>query len=242
MIIDLSKVATALAPVFAFVGILLSLLAFIAPDPVLRISLLTITPSTSSAGVPSHSGNSSDILLGLLSSCIRSPGSTKLHCTSRALKPVYNLSPLPAGAPSFLVSPPTILIPAFLVALVLSMVFLLSFTLATFGWPKYSTKSDSEKKPDATKKIKESNSHRWMRHIVIWSGLCGLLIGLSFFLLAKLWFDKIAIDFNKGITTKSGPIYTAQAGNGFTLAWLSYGAYLVPMFMVLKGPGNTVRK
>ncbi|KAI0307836.1 hypothetical protein B0F90DRAFT_71320 [Multifurca ochricompacta] len=68
-----------------------------------------------------------------------------------------------------------------------------------------------------------------------WVGLLGFMIGLTAFLVIRMWFGKAVEDFNKSITKigSSAPHLIAQTSNGFTMIWVAYAFYAVPLICAL---------
>jgi|SRR5882762_5739380 hypothetical protein len=81
-----------------------------------------------------------------------------------------------------------------------------------------------------------------------------LLVGISSFLIIRMWFEKAIVDFNKSVVAQgqNGPQLVAAAGNGFTSAfqpniilmlrlimfahkvvWIAYAFYAVPLIASL---------
>jgi len=68
-----------------------------------------------------------------------------------------------------------------------------------------------------------------------WLGLLGFMTGLTSFLIIRMWFGKAVEDFNNAIV-KGGtdaPQLIAQISNGFTMVWVGYAFYAVPVICVL---------
>lgn len=57
-----------------------------------------------------------------------------------------------------------------------------------------------------------------VQRFTAWIGVFGFMIGLSAFLIVRMWFEKAIDDFNKSIVAQgdNGPELIAAAGNGFT--------------------------
>ncbi|KAH9082045.1 hypothetical protein EDB83DRAFT_2503214 [Lactarius deliciosus] len=55
--------------------------------------------------------------------------------------------------------------------------------------------------------------------------------GLTAFLVIRMWFGKAVEDFNKAITQSGSgaPHLIAQTGNDFTMVWVGYAFYAVPL-------------
>jgi len=221
MIAGLSKVITLyLAPVLALTSIILSLLAFLAPVLVLRgkAALLVVSPSISLTN-PSlkTSVDGPSLFLGALGSCSRSSNSAPISCEQPTLSPQYDLSNLPSNAPDLL-NAPTATTPAFIaISTGLSIIFFVLFTLISLRHklgPKLSALLD---KPG-------------VQRISSWVGLFGFMIGMTAFLVIRMWFGKAVDDFNQTISEgNGGPQLMAYTSNGFTMVWVGYSFYAVPL-------------
>ncbi|KAG5648019.1 hypothetical protein DXG03_007053 [Asterophora parasitica] len=240
MIAGLSKtVALYLTPVLALTAILLSVFAFLSPVIMLhdQVALLTVTPSASSF-VQGSSGDvdGANLFLGLLGSCSRATNKAQLNCTGPTLSPVYDLSALPRNAPSLLLSPPSASTPAFIaIALGFSVSFFFTFSLISFRHKMGERVSAALDKP-------------LIQRVSAWIGFFGFLIGLTSFLIIRMWFGKAVQDFNHSIQIQGeqGPKLIATVGNAFTsempiiltrpstnkfkqVAWVAYAFYAIPV-------------
>ncbi|KAF8078589.1 hypothetical protein FPV67DRAFT_1443924 [Lyophyllum atratum] len=227
MIAGLSKATTLyLAPLLALTAILLSVFAFLAPVVMLhaQVALLTVTPSTSLIQQrPDEGVDGPSLFLGLLGSCSRVTNTASLNCTSPTLSPAYDLSVLPKNAPSLLLSPPSATTPAFVaVALGFSVSFFITFTLISF-------------RHKMGEKISATLDKPMIQRVSAWVGFFGFLIGLTSFLIIRMWFGKAVHDFNSSIEVQGlqGPKLIATTGNAFTMAWVAYAFYAVPVIVSL---------
>jgi len=68
-----------------------------------------------------------------------------------------------------------------------------------------------------------------------WLGLLSFMIGLTSFLVVRMWFGKAVEDFNRGIQEagNNAPQLIAATSNGFTMAWVAYAFYAVPVICAL---------
>ncbi|KAF8745595.1 hypothetical protein AX14_006914 [Amanita brunnescens Koide BX004] len=226
MISALSKSATFyLAPLLALTAVLLSLFSFLAPVVMLhdRVSLLTVTPSTALFSTQATNVDGPSLFLGALGSCSRPKNSAGLSCTSPTVSPSYNLTALPGNAPSLLLSPPGPSTPVFIaVALSFSALFFFLFTSISFRHKMGERASAVFEKP-------------FVQRASAWIGVLGFMIGLTAFAVIRMWFGKAVQDFNSFIVSqgKNGPELIANLGNGFTMVWVAYAFYAVPLVVSL---------
>ncbi|KAG5730044.1 hypothetical protein E4T56_gene5857 [Termitomyces sp. T112] len=223
MITGLSKASTQyLAPLLLLTALLLSSFSFLAPVVMLhnQVALLTVTPSTSLVQGDSVDGPS--IFLGLLGSCSQAHKSAPLNCTSPTLTPVYDTSVLPSSAPSLLLSPPTASTPAFIaISLGFLVSFFVTFTLISFH--------------HKMRKFGTVFHKPLIQRISAWVGFIGFIIGLTAFLIVRMWFGKAVQDFNSTISLQGQqvPIPVAATGNAFTMAWVAFAFYAIPVIISL---------
>ncbi|KAJ7110182.1 hypothetical protein C8R44DRAFT_275226 [Mycena epipterygia] len=226
MIAGLSKSVTLyLTPVLTITAIVLSLISYLAPVLILQdqVALLTVTPSTVLVQNVSRSVDGPTVLLGILGSCSRPKNDAHVNCTVATLNPVYDVSVLPSSAPRLLLSAPTQATPVFLgLALAFSILFFISFTLISFRHKmgaKMSTMLDNP----------------MLQSISAWIGFFGFMIGITSFLILRMWFGKAADDFNDSIALQGsqGPQLIANTGNAFTMVWVAYAFYAVPLIVSL---------
>ncbi|KAI0257522.1 hypothetical protein BJV78DRAFT_1278032 [Lactifluus subvellereus] len=222
MIAGLSRVAILyLAPVLSLTSLFLMLFAYMAPAVLLhsRVALLVVSPSLELTNNSSSQGvDGPTLFLGALGSCSRPNSKGPVTCTPPALSPTYDLSALPPNAPDLLTAP-TATTPAFIaISIGLSTIFFILFTLISLranlgpnslpGWTVL----------------------RFTAH------LPGLgYLGLTSFLVIRMWFGKAVEDFNKAITHggSNAPHLIAQTSNGFTMVWVAYAFYAVPLICAL---------
>ncbi|KAK2461890.1 hypothetical protein APHAL10511_006353 [Amanita phalloides] len=223
MIAALSKSAILyLAPLLALTAVFLSLFSFLAPVLMLRgrVSLLTVTPSTALFSVQATDVDGPSVFLGALGSCARHTNSAGLFCTSPSVSPSYNLSVLPENAPALLLSPPAPSTPVLIaIALSCSALFFITFTLTSL---KHEKVSAAMEKP-------------LVQRMSAWIGVLGFMIGLTAFTVIRMWFGKSVQDFNSFIVSQgnNGPKLIASLGNGFTMIWVAYAFYAVPLIVAL---------
>ncbi|KAJ8522567.1 hypothetical protein ONZ45_g913 [Pleurotus djamor] len=227
MIQGLSKAVTLyLAPLLMLTTILLSLFAFLAPVLMLhdRVALLTVFPSTElvQAG-PSNGVDGPSLFLGPLGSCSKPNNAGQINCTSPTISPVYDLSDLPASAPHLLLSAPTATTPIFMaMALSCSIIFFFTFIMISFRHKMGEKMTAALDKPI-------------VQRLSAWVGFFGFLIGLTSFLIVRMWFGKAVQDFNNSIMAQGpqGPKLVANTGNAFTMVWVAYAFYAVPLISSL---------
>ncbi|KAI5124661.1 hypothetical protein M0805_004269 [Coniferiporia weirii] len=206
MISGLSKGVTLyLAPLLSLTALLLSFFAFLAPVFLLqdRVALLSVTPSTTLTNNTFNTDvDGPTIRIGALGKSIY----------------LAHLSDLPSNVPALLTAP-TATTPAFIaVSIGFSCLFVVIFTLISFRsklGPKLGSALD---KP-------------FINRTVAWMGLLGFMIGLTAFLVLRMWFGKAVDDFNSGIIALGGeaPQVVASIGNGFTMVWVAYAFHAVPL-------------
>jgi hypothetical protein len=236
MISGLSKAITLyLAPVLALTAIILSLFAYLAPTLLLhdKVALLTVIPSTALV----QPGSSQDldgpsIFLGALGSCTKKINAASINCTAPSVSPQYDLSVLPGNAPHLLLSAPTASTPVFIaVAISFSIFFFLSFTLISLRHKMGS-------------KVAGLLGNPMLQRLSAWVGFFGFLIGLTAFLIIRMWFGKAVEDFNATIASQGqqGPKLIAATGNAFTMVWVAYAFYAVPIITSLTKLNVTATK
>ncbi|KAF8216203.1 hypothetical protein K438DRAFT_1800247 [Mycena galopus ATCC 62051] len=227
MISGLSKAATLyLAPVLTLTAILLSLFSYLAPVLLLqdKVSLLTVTPSTALIQNAPHAAlDGPSVFLGVLGSCSRPKNDGSVNCTTPTLNPSYDLSALPSSAPALLLAAPTQATPVFLgIALACSIIFFITFTLISF-------------RHKMGEKMSNAFDNAMVQRLSAWLGFFGFMIGITSFLILRMWFGKAADDFNDSIELQgsSGPELIANVGNAFTMVWVAYAFYAVPLVISL---------
>ncbi|KAF8168066.1 hypothetical protein B0H34DRAFT_792720 [Crassisporium funariophilum] len=227
MIAGLSKAITLyLAPLLALTAIILSLFAFLAPTLLLhdRVALLTVVPSTALIQTGSSAGiDGPSVFLGVLGSCARKSNSASLNCTAATISPQYDLSVLPGNSPNLLLSAPTASTPAFIaVAISFSVLFFISFTLISLRHKMGAKLAALLEKP-------------LLQRLSAWIGFFGFIIGLTAFLIIRMWFGKAVQDFNASVAAQGqqGPKLIAATGNAFTMVWVAYAFYAVPIITSL---------
>jgi len=215
-----------LAPLLALTSTILTLFAYLAPDMMLhsQVSLMTISPGRT-IPLPGDTKDSIDgptIFMGMLGSCSRTSKSAPINCTAPSTSPTYDLSALPNNTPDFRQAP-TATTPAWIaVALVFWGLFLVIFSLTTLRSKLGGKLSAALAKP-------------MVARAAAWVGVLGYLIGLTAFLVNRMWFGKAVDDFNIQIAQlgKDGPEVQAGLSNGFTMLWVAYAFGAVPLICVL---------
>jgi len=220
-----SAVALYLAPVLSLTAVLLTLFSFLAPVAMLRsqVSLLMVTPSLLLSPNPSKDMvDGPSIFLGPLGSCSRTSNNATINCTVPALTPHYDLSALPSDVSRWL-SAPTATTPGFIaVSLGFSFIFFILFSMIAFRAKLGAKLSAVLDKP-------------MVQRASAWIGLFGFMIGLSSFLIIRLWFGKAVDDFNESIELEgiNGPHLMAGLSNGFTMVWVGYAFHSIPLVCAL---------
>ncbi|KAF7306954.1 hypothetical protein MIND_00488200 [Mycena indigotica] len=226
MITGISKATTLyLAPVVTLTAIVLSLLVFLAPVLVLqdKVALLTVTPSTVLVKNTSQSIDGPTVYLGTLGSCSRPKNDAPITCSAPSFNPVYDLSVLPSAAPRLLLAAPNEATPIFVgIAIVFSVIFFITFTLTSFR-QKFGEKMSAA--------LDKPGFQRGSTLV----GVIGFILGITSFLFLRLWFAKAASDFNQSIALQgaNGPQVIANMGNAFTMVWVAYAFYGVPVVISL---------
>jgi len=226
MIAILSKAITLyLSPILMLTTFLLTLFTYLAPVVMLqdRVALLTVTPSVQLVQVGSSGVvDGPSLFLGPLGSCSRTSNAGSINCTDPTISPTYDLSALPNQGSNLSLTAPTPSTPAFIaVAISFSILFLFTFTMISFRH-KMGKLSATLEKP-------------LVQRASAWVGFFGFFIGLTSFLLLRMWFGKAVDDFNASIEAQGqqGPHLLASTGNGFTMVWVAYAFYAVPLIVSL---------
>ncbi|KAG1750026.1 uncharacterized protein EDB91DRAFT_1110993 [Suillus paluster] len=226
MLADLSKgTILYLTPVLMLTALLLSLFAYLAPTVMLhsQVALLTVMPSSALT----HPGSSQvvdgpSIFLGPLGSCSRPSNEAGLTCTPSSISPVYNTSVFTSNTPSSVISAPPEGAPAFIaIALVFSAIFFFMFTAISFRHLMGKAGAVWEKP--------------MVQRVSAWIGVFAFLIGLASTLIIFMWFGKAADDFNQSIQGQgsNGPQLIANTGNAFTMIWVAYAFFAIPVVVSL---------
>ncbi|OJT12945.1 hypothetical protein TRAPUB_10510 [Trametes pubescens] len=207
MIAGLSKAINLyLAPLLALTSFILILFSYLAPIIIFPtgVSLLTVSPSLQLTDAHSSQGvDGPSVFLGALGSCTRPTNDASVTCTAPTVSPQYDLSVLPSNAPDLL-SAPTATTPAFIaVSLVFTAIFFLIFTMTAFRG-KMGKFGNTFDKPA-------------VQRATAWIGLLGFLIGITSFLVLRMWFGKAVEDFNRDISKEGAdaPQLIAATSNGF---------------------------
>ncbi|KZV71321.1 hypothetical protein PENSPDRAFT_577999 [Peniophora sp. CONT] len=226
MIAGLSKVITLyLAPLLALTSLILTFLAYFSPVAILqgKVALLVVSPSTELTDPGSKSTiDGPSIFLGALGSCSRSNNDAVITCEPAMLAPEYDLSVLPGNAPNLL-SAPTATTPAFIaVSLGFGVVFFMLFTLISLRHKLPGKVAGAMDKPG-------------IQRFAAWVGLLGFMMGLTSFLVIRMWFGKAVEDFNTSISEagNGGPQLVAATSNGFIMVYVAYAFYGVPLVCAL---------
>jgi hypothetical protein len=227
MIAGLSKaVVLYLSPVLALTSIVMILFAYLAPTLLLhdRVALLTVKPSLSLIqDGPAEGVDGPSLFLGALGSCSRTLNAESVTCTPVSLNPVYNSSVLPSDAPNLLLNAPTAATPAFIgVSILFSVLFFIAFTTISFRHKMGSKLATLLETPA-------------IQSFSAWVGFFSFLIGITSFLILRMWFGKAVQDFNSTITLlgQDGPKLVANISNGFTMVWVAHAFFAVPVIISL---------
>ncbi|KAF7970615.1 hypothetical protein HWV62_23647 [Athelia sp. TMB] len=84
-------------------------------------------------------------------------------------------------------------------------------------------------------KFAEKLDSSMVHQVTAWIGVFGFMVGLTAFLIVRMWFAKAIDDFNNAIIAQgsSGPKLIASAGNGFVMVWVAYAFYAIPLIASL---------
>lgn len=226
MINGFSKFAVLyLAPVLMLTALLLSLFTFLAPSVMLhdQVALLTVTPSTILTNPQAQASDGPSLFLGALGSCSRHNNADHINCTVTSISPQYDTSVIPGSMPNSVLSPPPSTAPVFIaVAISFSFIFFFAYTLVSF-------------RHKLGGRLSEKLDSPVVQSLTAWIGVFGFMIGLSSFLIIRMWFAKAIDDFNQSIVAqgKNAPELVAAAGNGFTMVWIAYAFYGIPLIASL---------
>ncbi|KAF9651388.1 hypothetical protein BDM02DRAFT_3154396 [Thelephora ganbajun] len=220
-----NAVALYLAPILSLTAVLLTLFSYLSPAVMLhtQVSLLVVKPSL--LLLPSPSKDKVDgpsVLLGPLGSCSRTNSTASINCTVPVLNPHYDLSVLPNDTSRWL-SAPTAATPAFIaIALGFSFIFFVLFTLIAF-------------RAKLGARLGAALDRPTVQRASAWIGIFGFMIGVSSFLVIRLWFGKAVDDFNQTIELEgdNGPHLIAELSNGFTMVWVGYAFHSIPLVCAL---------
>jgi len=213
MIAGLSKfINQFLAPVLSLTSLVLVIFVYLSPVVMLhtQVSLLTVRPIGDGADGPS-------LFLGPLGSCGRVNNAAGVNCTQTSVHPTYDTSILPGNAPSML-SAPVAATPVFIgISIAFTMIFFFLYTFTAFRHRMGKFGAIYEKPG--------------IQRATAWIGLIGFMTGLTSFLIIRMWFGKTIEDFNKSIISggSGSPQLVADTSNGFTMTWIAYAFYAVPL-------------
>jgi hypothetical protein len=178
--------------------------------------------------------------------------------------PAKDLSQLPSDAPQHLLSAPAASSASFIaVALAFSVIFFFTFSFISLRHKMGEKMAATLDKP-------------MVQRFSAWLGFIGFMIGrlitailscsthaslgLTAFLIIRMWFDKAVDDFNNSIEAAHGPDLKASIGNAFTskqllgsraqqlclhsliVVWVAYAFYAVPLIASLAKINVTATK
>ncbi|KAI0078926.1 hypothetical protein K474DRAFT_784563 [Panus rudis PR-1116 ss-1] len=211
-----------LAPLMMLTSLVLIIVGFLAPvDPAhTKAALLTVKPSLELFQTDGSTGGKVDgpsVLMGLLGSCSRNDNAADFNCTGMAIHPVYDTSALPDSGPGILVAPHSSLATIASISLVFTIFFFFLFTLSSFR-SKMGAKGAFLDKP-------------LIQRLTTWLGVIGFIVGLTTFLVVRMWFGKAVDDFNKALVRQGNdaPRLIAQIDNAFILIYVGYAFFAVPL-------------
>ncbi|KAF7324879.1 hypothetical protein MKEN_00530000 [Mycena kentingensis (nom. inval.)] len=226
MLAGLSKaISLYLAPLLALAAVFLSLFAYLAPAGLLHTTALLNVRSTP-GGQNASSSTAMFVYLGTLGSCVKPDQESPIQCTKLSSTPNYDLRLLPASSPKLILSAPTRGTPETLaIGISFSILFFISFTLISF-----------RHKLPAGGRLGEILDKPVFQRISAWLGIAGFLLGIASSLVLRLWFGKSASDFNQTVALQAvdfQPLLVASLGNVFTLMYVGYAFYAVPVVISL---------
>ncbi|THH34064.1 hypothetical protein EUX98_g51 [Antrodiella citrinella] len=201
-----------LAPVLALTSLVLIVLVYLSPVVMLhtQVSMLTVSPASSGVDGPT-------LFLGPLGSCGRPNNEAGVDCTQTSVHPTYDTSVLPGNAPALL-SAPVATTPVFIaISIVFKMIFF--FMYAFTAWKHRMGKFGAiYEKPG-------------VQSATVWIGLIGFMIGITCFLIIRMWFGKAVEDFNMTVITEgsNSAQLVATTSNGFIMIWIAYAFYAIPL-------------
>ncbi|KAG1864166.1 hypothetical protein DFJ58DRAFT_772911 [Suillus subalutaceus] len=222
MLADISK-GTILyfTPVLMLTALLLSLFSYLAPTVMLhgQVALLTVTPSSALTQPGSTKAvDGPSIFFGPLGSCSRPNNEAGLTCMPSSISPIYNTSVFTSNTPSSVISAPPEGAPAFIaISLVFSVIFFVMFTAISFRHLMGKAGAIWEKP--------------MVQRVSAWIGIFASRIYSHHF----MWFGKAADDFNQSIQGQgsNGPQLIATIGNAFTMIWVAYAFFAIPVVVSL---------
>jgi len=226
MLADISKSTTLyLTPVLMLASLLLVLFAYLAPAVMLhsQVSLLTVTPSSALTQPGSTQAvDGPSMLVGMLGSCSKPNNAAGLTCTSPSFTPVFNTSVFTSNTPSAVLAAPPAAAPVFLaISLAFSIIFFVMFTAISF------------------RHLMGKAGNVWdkpmFQQVSAWIGITSFVVGLSSFLIVRMYFGKAADDFNLSIEGQgtNGPQLIAGISNAFTMIWIGYAFFAIPVVVSL---------
>lgn len=220
-----NAVALYLAPILSFTAVLLVVFSYLSPTVMLhtQVSLLVVKPSLLLLPNPSNDKiDGPSLFLGPLGSCSRTSNNAAVNCTVPVLNPSYDLSVLPSDISRWL-SAPTATTPAFIgVSLGFSVIFFFLFSMIAF-------------RAKLGPKLGPALDKPMVQRVCAWIGIFGFMIGISSFLIVRMWFGKAVDDFNQSIELEgnNGPHLMAGLSNGFTMVWVGYAFHSIPLVCAL---------
>jgi len=226
MLAHISKGTTLyLTPILMLTSLFLILFAYLAPVVMLhsQVSLLTVTPSSVLTQPGSNQAvDGPSMFLGMLGSCTKPNNAASLTCTSPSISPVYNASVFTSNTPDTVLAAPPTIAPVFLaISLAFSLVFFITFTGISF------------------RHLMGKAGNVWENPMIqrasAWIGISSFLVGLASFLIIRMYFGKAADDFNQSIQGQgtNGPQLIASTSNAFTMIWVGYAFFAVPVVVSL---------
>jgi len=220
-------------PALVFVAFILILLAFLAPTVLFHgsVSLLSVASTNlTQAGVEPA------LFLGPLGSCSTPQANTKISlsdCTTVSLSPTYNTSVLQvpgsnSTAYTILSQPPATAPDFILLSIILTGLFCVGYI------------------GQCIHHCKKTKIFAPFRDVYVAScGVLSFLTGLIPFIVMRMWFEKMSTDYNAvnnvEMAGQNGPVLQAAIGNGFTMAWVAYACYLLPLGVLFSRLSKTSR-
>jgi len=221
-------VVIGLGPVLMIVSFVLIVVTFLAPTMLFHasVALLTVTSANQTLDPVQDTGSvGPSLFLGALGSCGRYANSTKILCTNSSLSPTYNTSAIQipdSTAYTILSYSPATAADFILLSLVLSFLFFVGYTAQCI---------------QQAKKIEIWAPFR--SRYVATCGVFGFFTGIIPFIVMRMWFEEMLTDYNAvedvEMGGRQGLVLLAATGHGFTMAWVAYAFYLVPLVASFSG-------
>jgi len=205
------SVAFYVAPLFGLAGIVLSLVALLAPTLFLHngVSFISIQPAFKADGP--------NLFMGLLGSCTRRSHNSTMLCTPAGVRPTYDFTFIPAGPVNFFPAPATSWV-FVAISIALMTIFFAIFTSITFSHRMGGKINAMVSKPT----VQRNTSY---------IGLTGLMLGMTLISILRIYYGKAVDDFNTSfVPVGDSGLFSASIGNGFYMFVLAYIFFALSIF------------